>query len=157
MTIELRRKRATQTRQAPAQREGYRQRASRGLRICASDIDRHIEPASSSPFCHQRPRVLFFASSFVQRILFSLILVRAASCGMLANEWKSRSIYQVVTDRFAPSTAEDEARLGACSPGYLQGQFCGGTWQGIIRNLDYIQGMGFDAIWISPVCFSHWI
>ncbi|ORY77381.1 glycoside hydrolase superfamily [Protomyces lactucae-debilis] len=70
---------------------------------------------------------------------------------MLANEWKSRSIYQIVTDRFAPSTAEDEARLGPCNPGYLQGQICGGTWQGIIRKLDYIQGMGFDAIWISPI------
>ncbi|KAH7923770.1 glycoside hydrolase family 13 protein [Leucogyrophana mollusca] len=29
--------------------------------------------------------------------------------------------------------------------------YCGGSWQGIIDHLDYIQGMGFDAIWISPV------
>lgn len=28
---------------------------------------------------------------------------------------------------------------------------CGGTWSGIQRNLNYIQGMGFDAIWISPI------
>ncbi|KAL8684243.1 MAG: hypothetical protein Q9224_006495, partial [Gallowayella concinna] len=36
-----------------------------------------------------------------------------------------------------------------CPPGY-QG-YCGGTWRGIIEKLDYIQGMGFDAIWISPI------
>jgi alpha-amylase len=26
-----------------------------------------------------------------------------------------------------------------------------GTWQGLINHLDYIQGMGFTAIWISPI------
>ncbi|KAI4238033.1 MAG: hypothetical protein LQ349_001415, partial [Xanthoria aureola] len=30
-------------------------------------------------------------------------------------------------------------------------QYCGGTWQGIISRLDYIQNMGFTAIWISPI------
>ena len=26
-----------------------------------------------------------------------------------------------------------------------------GTWQGLINHLDYIQGMGFTAVWISPI------
>lgn len=26
-----------------------------------------------------------------------------------------------------------------------------GTWQGVINHLDYIQNMGFTALWISPV------
>lgn len=30
-------------------------------------------------------------------------------------------------------------------------RWCGGTWQSIIDKLDYIKGMGFDAVWISPV------
>lgn len=29
--------------------------------------------------------------------------------------------------------------------------YCGGDWWGIIKNLDYIHSMGFDAIWISPI------
>lgn len=29
--------------------------------------------------------------------------------------------------------------------------YCGGVWKGITNNLDYIEGMGFDAIWISPI------
>lgn len=34
-------------------------------------------------------------------------------------------------------------------------RWCGGTWRSIIDKLDYIQGMGMDAIWISPVA-SGW-
>lgn len=49
-----------------------------------------------------------------------------------------------MTDRFA----QDNDGSGAC--GNLS-QYCGGTYKGIIRHLDYIAGMGFDAIWISPV------
>lgn len=29
--------------------------------------------------------------------------------------------------------------------------YCGGTFKGIEDGLEYIKGMGFDAIWISPV------
>ncbi|KAI6000939.1 glycoside hydrolase family 13 protein [Pisolithus marmoratus] len=62
-----------------------------------------------------------------------------------AQKWRSRSIYQIVTDRFALSGARYNT---SCDPSALR--YCGGTWQGIIEHLDYIQGMGFDAIWISP-------
>ena len=30
-------------------------------------------------------------------------------------------------------------------------KYCGGSYQGIINKLDYIQGLGFDAVWISPI------
>ena len=30
-------------------------------------------------------------------------------------------------------------------------QYCGGTWQGIVKKLDYMQSIGFDVVWISPV------
>ena len=30
-------------------------------------------------------------------------------------------------------------------------RYCGGTYKGVINKLDYIQNMGFDAIWISPI------
>lgn len=59
-------------------------------------------------------------------------------------EWRSRTIYQILTDRFAKT---DDNR----SPCYNLSNYCGGTFQGITNHLDYIQGMGFDAIWISPV------
>ena len=57
-------------------------------------------------------------------------------------EWKSRSIYQVLTDRFARTQDSINCNLS---------KYCGGNYKGIIQQLDYIKGMGFDAIWISPI------
>ncbi|OCH88147.1 alpha-amylase [Obba rivulosa] len=62
-----------------------------------------------------------------------------------ADEWRSRAIYQLVTDRFATSNGSSPP----CDTS--QRVYCGGTWQGVISKLDYIQNMGFDAVWISPV------
>ena len=61
-----------------------------------------------------------------------------------AEEWKPRSIYQIITDRFARTDMSQEQCQNL-------GNYCGGTFKGILQSLDYIQGMGFDAIWISPV------
>ena len=58
-------------------------------------------------------------------------------------EWKSRSIYQLLTDRFAST----DDSIKNCV--YLN-NYCGGTFKGIMQHLDYIAGKGFDAIWISP-------
>jgi alpha-amylase len=59
--------------------------------------------------------------------------------------WKSRTIYQLLTDRFA------QTNDGNYAPCTNLSDYCGGTFQGIVNHLDYIQGMGFDAIWISPI------
>lgn len=48
--------------------------------------------------------------------------------------WRSRSIYQVMTDRFART---DLSTTAACADGY--DGYCGGTWDGLISKLDYIQ------------------
>ncbi|KAK9237362.1 alpha-amylase [Lipomyces kononenkoae] len=60
-----------------------------------------------------------------------------------AAEWKELSIYQVLTDRFATTNLT--------APECFIRDYCGGTWKGLERKLDYIQNMGFDAVWISPV------
>ena len=52
---------------------------------------------------------------------------------------------QVVTDRFAVGGGNTQP----CN--VTLNKYCGGNWQGIIDKLDYIQSMGFTAIWISPV------
>ncbi|KFG79157.1 alpha-amylase A type-3 precursor [Metarhizium anisopliae] len=69
-------------------------------------------------------------------------LARAAD----KNAWKSRSIYFALTDRIARSSSDN----GGDPCGNL-GDYCGGTFQGLEGKLDYIRGMGFDAIWITPV------
>ena len=79
---------------------------------------------------------------------YLLLLVALVHLSLQAtpSEWRKRSIYQVVTDRFARS---DGSNVLGCDD--TLGQYCGGSWKGIVKQLDYIQGMGFDAIWISPI------
>jgi alpha-amylase len=77
-----------------------------------------------------------------------LALLVAMVFGRSADEWKSRTIYQLLTDRFARGDGSSD---GCGNLGY----YCGGNYRGIINNLDYIQGMGFDAIWISPIIDNY--
>ncbi|KAK3377338.1 glycoside hydrolase family 13 protein [Lasiosphaeria ovina] len=60
-------------------------------------------------------------------------------------EWKTRSIYQVMIDRFARTDGSTTAPCDDLSV------FCNGTWTGLINKLDYIQDMGFTAVQISPI------
>ncbi|CCC14124.1 hypothetical protein SMACR_08465 [Sordaria macrospora] len=80
-------------------------------------------------------------------VVLGLLLSAAVQVGALkSSEWRKQSIYQVVTDRFARS---DLSTSAPCDT--YQQVYCGGSWQGLISKLDYIQGMGFTAVWISPV------
>jgi alpha-amylase len=78
-----------------------------------------------------------------------LLSILAFSHAANSSEWASRTIYQVLTDRFASPTNN------ACPfvpPFSLPlNVYCGGTWAALTSRLDYIRGMGFDAIWISPI------
>lgn len=80
--------------------------------------------------------------------LWKVLLITAIETVHAASrdQWLDRSVYQVVTDRFARS---DNSTTASCNAGL--GDYCGGSFQGIINKLDYIQELGFDAIWISPV------
>ncbi|KAL7746652.1 hypothetical protein RI367_008052 [Sorochytrium milnesiophthora] len=80
-------------------------------------------------------------------VLLLLLLLLASVTARSAQEWKSRVIYQLLTDRFAPTGLADNPQPPCTN---LQ-SYCGGTWSGIRENLDYIQALGFNAIYISPV------
>jgi len=86
----------------------------------------------------------FFTTTLLILPLLLLLLCPLLAVSKTAEEWKSRSVYQILTDRFARSD-------GADHPCTNLGDYCGGTYKGIQNNLDYIQDMGFDAIWISPI------
>ena len=76
-------------------------------------------------------------------IIFCAFLINFTLC-KTSEIWRKRSVYQVLTDRFS-NPAEIESACADLS------KYCGGTWNGITEKLDYIQNMGFDAIWISPI------
>jgi len=73
-----------------------------------------------------------------------LLILPLLAEGATIDQWRSRSVYQVLTDRFAPSY------FSAFKCQTLK-NYCGGTWKGLEKNLGYIEKLGFDAIWISPV------
>lgn len=81
-------------------------------------------------------------------ILQALLLGAAPQIAkaLSADGWSKQSIYQLMTDRFART---DGSLTAECNTS--EGPYCGGSWKGIIQKLDYIQGMGFTAIWISPI------
>ncbi|KAI9266887.1 glycoside hydrolase superfamily [Phascolomyces articulosus] len=80
------------------------------------------------------------SASALARPLENKTIVKRAG----ADDWRDRSIYQILTDRFS----KGDSSGGDC--GSLS-DYCGGTFQGVVSQLDYISGMGFDAIWISPI------
>mmetsp|Transcript_37819 Transcript_37819/g.44102 ORF Transcript_37819/g.44102 Transcript_37819/m.44102 type:complete len:470 (-) Transcript_37819:161-1570(-) len=82
----------------------------------------------------------------ISRLLALMLCVAIATIALsaTAEEWRSRSIYQILTDRF-------ERTDGGQQPCPNFSHYCGGTFKGIQNRLDYIANLGFDAIWISPV------
>lgn len=73
------------------------------------------------------------------QIFFSLTVICTIVRGLSPAEWRAQSIYQVMTDRFART---DGSTIASCN----LGDYCGGTWEGLINHLDYIQDMGFTAV-----------
>lgn len=90
---------------------------------------------------------MMLLQTLVTLFLYLTSFVSAAD----TNAWKSRSIYFVLTDRIARSSSD----TGGNACGNL-GNYCGGTFKGLESKLDYIKGLGFDAIWITPVVASKW-
>lgn len=82
--------------------------------------------------------------SYAATLLLSIFCLGVSAATL--DEWRTRTIYQVLTDRFARSDGSTNAHCNV-----VAGYYCGGSWNGIADKLDYIQGMNFDAIWISPV------
>lgn len=86
-------------------------------------------------------------SSASQILLFILTITSVFPINAAPKDaWRTRSIYQVMIDRFART---DGSTTFPCN--VTDRIYCGGTWKGLQNNLDYIHGMGFDAIWISPI------
>ena len=73
-------------------------------------------------------------------VLLGAAAIEVASAASAA-EWRERSIYQVMTDRYSRT---DGSTTHACDTAI--GKYCGGTWKGIINDLDYIKNMGFSAV-----------
>ncbi|RIA88257.1 Glycoside Hydrolase Family 13 protein [Glomus cerebriforme] len=89
---------------------------------------------------------------FILATLLLLLTAPKLSLTRTADEWRTRTIFQLLTDRFAQTPGQENPQL--CSDNTNEKElrhYCGGTFSGISSKLDYIKNLGCDAIWISPV------
>ena len=70
--------------------------------------------------------------------------------------WEEQVVYFVMTDRFANGdTTNDNQGKSEFDP--TDGdKYSGGDLKGVIDKLDYIQGMGATAVWITPPVANMW-
>ena len=64
---------------------------------------------------------------------------------------QGKSFYMVLVDRFAVGASGGANAGGTHAAPCTGNRWCGGNLRGLIERLDYIAGMGFDCLWVSPV------
>lgn len=66
--------------------------------------------------------------------------------------WKNANIYFVMVDRFNNADTSNDNSYGRHKDNKDEiGTFHGGDLKGVIEKLDYIESLGTDAIWLSPI------
>ncbi|MCX7882581.1 MAG: alpha-amylase family glycosyl hydrolase [Brevinematales bacterium] len=71
-------------------------------------------------------------------------------------DWRDQIIYFIMIDRFNDGNpANNDMKAGEYDP-KENAKFSGGDLAGIAAKLDYIQGLGATAIWITPPVANQW-
>jgi alpha-amylase len=66
--------------------------------------------------------------------------------------WKSATVYFLLTDRFFNGDPGNDHSYGRRGDGADEvGTWHGGDWAGVTAKLDYLAGLGVDALWLSPI------
>lgn len=108
-------------------------------------------------------RKIMLTTAFLSIMVSALPLPVSASETVSTQQNVTRSnltlqgerVYQIMTDRFYDGDITNNAKgealryqeATADDMAYMKG----GDWQGIIEKISYIKGMGYTAIWISPI------
>ena len=72
-------------------------------------------------------------------------------------DWRDQVIYFLMLDRFDDGDARNNDQgAGEFKPG-SEAHYNGGDLRGVQRRLDYIQGLGATAVWLTPVVANQWI
>lgn len=71
-------------------------------------------------------------------------------------DWRDQVIYFVLTDRFADGDpSNNDQGAGEYNP-QLPSHYSGGDLAGIQSKLEYIQGLGASAVWLTPPVANQW-
>ena len=79
-----------------------------------------------------------------------LLLETAEAREPAAHDWRNATVYFVLTDRFANGDPDNDRSYGRQPDGDQEiGTFHGGDLKGLTGKLDYLQGLGVSALWLS--------
>ena len=71
-------------------------------------------------------------------------------------EWRDQVVYFLMTDRFADGDhTNNDQKAGEFNPAD-GGLYSGGDLAGVRSKLDYIQGLGATAVWLTPPVANVW-
>jgi alpha-amylase len=79
-------------------------------------------------------------------VWLSLVMATGAPASATPADWSKESIYFIMIDRFRDGDPNNNQGV---NKGDIR-SWHGGDLQGIIEKLDYIKGLGFTAIWLTP-------
>lgn len=98
-------------------------------------------------------------TSFIWLTTLAMSAGAAANPGPLqvpSPDWRDQVIYFVLTDRFADGDpANNDQGVGEYNPA-KSSHYSGGDLKGIQQQLDYIQGLGATALWLTPPVANQW-
>ncbi|MCM1282818.1 MAG: alpha-amylase family glycosyl hydrolase [Muribaculaceae bacterium] len=66
-------------------------------------------------------------------------------------DWAESIVYFMVTDRFFDGNTANNTASGAQTYGENDGLYHGGDFAGVTQKLDYLQELGINTIWITPI------
>ena len=75
---------------------------------------------------------------------------------MPSPDWRDQVIYFVMTDRFADGNPRNNDQGAGEFDPRLPGKYSGSDLEGLRARLDYIQGLGATALWITPPVPNQW-
>lgn len=71
-------------------------------------------------------------------------------------DWRDQIIFFGFTDRFADGDpSNNDQGEGEYDPS-REHYFSGGDIRGVTEQLDYIEGLGATAVWITPIVYNQW-
>jgi len=72
-------------------------------------------------------------------------------------DWRDQVVYFLMTDRFADGDPRNNDQGAGEYDPRRGSHYSGGDLAGIRQRLDYIQGLGATAVWITPPVANQWI
>ncbi|MFQ3229201.1 alpha-amylase [Reinekea sp.] len=81
-----------------------------------------------------------------------LLLIEAINSEPTPFTWDNALVYFIMTDRFSNGDTNNDLQFNRKQDGNDEiGTFHGGDIKGVINKLDYIESLGINAIWMTPL------